>query len=242
MRRSCCFKVGDQVVRSRRMMRVLTLGTFVGLWVVAACVFGEAAAPTDAPTPTATPAPLSSGPSPAPPHVRLDLEDGIVVAFAGDLNVDRRAYVTHVPTGAQAVLDADGNVSERLDLPGMRSVQLDALLAHPDKMARIKAGLDFPGSWPENSIADWLDFIYFNDAFYYGRTGPPIDESQLDSLLYRVAFTLDHNLLPIGYVIKNGDAAFLAPGTAIYSIVAEDHSRRLAALSSGEVLLYQRSP
>ena len=79
----------------------------------------EAATTTILPDPTQTPElPLPgsvAATTPLPEYVRLDLEDGIVVAFADDPSLGRIAYVTHVPSGAQAVLDAKGNMIGRED-------------------------------------------------------------------------------------------------------------------------------
>ena len=66
-----------------------------------------------------------------------------------------------------------------------------------------------------------------------------LEGSQLGPLVYRVAFSLDANLLPNDYQIQDGDAAFLKPGTAIHSVNGYDPSKWLAAIVDGEVLLFE---
>ena len=69
-----------------------------------------------------------------PPLQRLglDLGDGVVVALMKGLSPDmsdKVAYVTHVPSGSQAVLDRDGQVIDRHDGWDDGPDRLDAVLA-----------------------------------------------------------------------------------------------------------------
>ena len=201
-------------------------------------------------TPSPTPEPPPTGSTArATDHVRIDFNDGIVVAFADDSSLGRIAYVTHVPSGTQAVLDAEGTVIERHDSPGSDGGLLDVVLGDVDAMARIQEGLRYERPLPGDSIGDWyIDFIRFDGVSYYtkwrmeGATLTPerLDESQLGPVLYRVAFSLDANQLPIGYQMQDGDAVGLRPGTAIHSVIGYDPSQRLAALVNGKALLYER--
>ena len=196
--------------------------------------------PTALPISTATPAPLSAGSaSKVPEHIRLDLDGGIVVAFADDPALGRIAYVTHVESGAQLVLDAEGNVTERYDSLGNYGRLLDLALADSDSMARIQRGLRYPGTLPRNPIVDWLNLIQFSGVQYSLKEVRQLEGSQLGPLVYRVAFSLDANLLPNAYQIQDGDAAFLKPGTAIHSVNGYDPSKWLAAIVDGEVLLFE---
>ena len=188
----------------------------------------EAATTTVLPDPTQTPElPLPgsvAATAPLPEYVRLDLEDGIVVAFADDPSLGRIAYVTHVPSGAQAVLDAKGNMIGREDSPGKDSTALDFALASGDVVARIKTGLRYDGPLPRDPIGDWIDIIRFDGVVYSSESNHDFNESHLGLVLYRVAFSLDANVLPIGYQIRDGDATYLGPGTAIYSLDGYDPS------------------
>ena len=164
------------------MQAAVIAGILVGLLGLVACA-GEPATQPALPTststpefltaepstaiallaPTPTPEPLPTGTTArAPDHVRLDLDDGIVVAFADDSSLGRIAYVTHVPSGAQAVLDAEGTVIERHGSPGWDSGLLDVVLGDVDAMVRIREGLRYEGSLLRNPIADWLDVIRFS--------------------------------------------------------------------------------
>ena len=67
-----------------------------------------------------------------------------------------------------------------------------------------------------------------------------MDQSMLGPVLYRVAFSLDANLLPSGYQAQNGDAALLVLGTPIYSIDGYSPFDKLAAIVEGEVWLFER--
>ena len=250
------------------MQAAVIAGILVGLLGLVACA-GQPATQTARPTstpellteepstatallaPTPTPEPLPTGTTArAPDHVRLDLDDGIVVAFADDSSRGRIAYVTHVPSGAQAVLDAEGAVIERHGSPGGDGGLLDVVLEDVNAMARIQEGLRYKGSLLRNPIADWLDVIRFSGIEYHRSSHPhsgasdgeqQLDQSHLGTVLYRVAFSLDANLVPVGYRPQDGDAAYLGPGTAIHRVKVYDPSQRLAAVVDGEVLLYDRS-
>ena len=200
----------------------------------------EPSPPTAVPTSTATPAPFSAGSaSKVPEHIRLDLDDGIVVAFADDPALGRIAYVTHVASGSQLVLDAETNVTERYDSPSNYGRLLDLALADSDSMAQVLGGLRYPGPLPRNPIADWINLIQFSGVQYGLNGGRQLDGSQLGPLVYRVAFSLDANLLPNDYQIQDGDAAFLKLGTAIHIVIGYDPSKWLAAIVDGEVMLFE---
>ena len=256
--------------RGRRLQAAVIAGILVGLLGLVACA-GEPATQPALPTststpefltaepstaiallaPTPTPEPLPTGTTArAPDHVRLDLDDGIVVAFADDSSLGRIAYVTHVPSGAQAVLDAEGTVIERHGSPGWDSGLLDVVLGDVDAMVRIREGFRYEGSLLRNPIADWLDVIRFSGIEYHRSSHPhrgasdgeqQLERSHLGTVLYRVAFSLDANLVPVGYRPPDGDAAYLGPGTAIHRVKGYDPSQRLAAVVDGEVLLYDKS-
>ena len=208
---------------------------------------------TPTPTPTPTPEPIMpSSASKVPEHIRLDLDNGVVVAFADDPNRGRIAYVTHVRSGAQAVLDREGKVLERHDSPVVDGDLLDATLKDGDSMKRIRRGLGHEGALIRDPITTWVDVFHFGGASY-GRASKrgdsvsngerELDQSDLGLVVYRVAFCLSCNIeLPMGYRAQDGDASLLQPGTAIHSIKGHDPSLKLASVVNGKILLYERRP
>ena len=202
---------------------------------------------------TPTPEPIMPGSaSKAPEHIRLDLDNGVVVAFADDPNRGRIAYVTHVRSGAQVVLDREGKVLERHDSPMVDGDLLDATLKDGDSMKRIRRGLGHEGVLIRDPITTWVDVFHFGGASY-GRASKrgdsvsngerELDQSDLGPVVYRIAFCLSCNIgLPMGYQPQDGDAALLRPGTSIHSVKGHDPNLKLAAVVNGKVLLYERRP
>ena len=202
---------------------------------------------------TPTPEPIMPGSaSKAPGHIRLDLDNGVVVAFADDPNRGRIAYVTHVRSGAQVVLDREGKVLERHDSPMVDGDLLDATLKDGDSMKRIRRGLGHEGVLIRDPITTWVDVFHFGGASY-GRASKrgdsvsngerELDQSDLGPVVYRIAFCLSCNIgLPMGYQPQDGDAALLRPGTSIHSVKGHDPNLKLAAVVNGKVLLYERRP
>ena len=98
---------------------------------------------------------------------------------------------------------------------------------------------------PGNAIMDWVNFIRFGGHEYLSKArwgeDDQVEESRLGEVLYRVAFHVDANLVPGDYRPRDGDAAFLPPGTAIHSVDGYSPSEALAAVVDGEVWLFKRS-
>ncbi len=127
----------------------------------------------------------------------------------------------------------------------------DVVLGDTDAMGRIQGGLrEYEGRLSENRVDDWIPFIRFNGVYYYATwkqdgktlTAQQLDQSQLETVLYRVAFRLDANRRPADFQIQDGDAAGLEPGTAIYSVVGYDPSVRLGAVVNDDVILLFERP
>ncbi|MBI4336651.1 MAG: hypothetical protein HY683_02325 [Chloroflexi bacterium] len=203
-------------------------------------------------SPTPTPTPLLPGqltPRPAPERVRLDLGDGIVVAFVEGLLADlpgKVVYVTHVPSGTQVVLDREGRIVERHDGRGDGPARMDAVLADEAAMGRIMAGLrSAEDARPRQSAIDWVPFIKFGGVTYVQnwRFGTAEGERQpmeddLGTELYRVAFRLDGNV-GVTYRSEDGDAAYLNPGTRVYAVKGYDPQFRLAAVADRRVRVFE---
>ena len=197
------------------------------------------------PTPTPEPRPVSFDDHVMPPeYVRLDFDNQIVVAFVDDQGLGRVAYVTHVPTGAQAVLNNKGKVVERHSATGNGDAILEVTLSDADAMSQIQGGFLYEEDLPGNGFMDWVNFIRFGGSEYLSKGkrggGDQVEKSRLGEVLYRVAFHVDANLVPGDYRPRAGDAAFLSPGTAIHSVDGYSPSEVLAAVVDGEVWLFDR--
>ncbi len=205
------------------------------------------------PTPTATPSPKPPGsitPVPASEGYRLDLGVGVVVAFAEGLSPKfsgKIAYVTHVPTGSQLVLDPDGEIIDRHDGRDDGPDRLDAVLADQATVDRIVEGLKGDGDLrPRQTAADWAHSIQFGGITYLAKGslgGPIITEGEralttedLGSELYRVAFRTEGYS---GYPHLDGDATYLNPGTPVYGVEGYVQEFRLAILEDGGVRLFE---
>ncbi len=196
---------------------------------------------------TPTPEPLHPGTKRTmpPDHVRLDLDPKVVVAFIDDDDRGRIAYVTHVPSGTQVALDAESNVFEKHSGSTAGDRAINMALRDADVRERIRRGLQYEGDLPGNAIMDWVNFIRFGGHEYLSKArrggGDQVEESRLGEVLYRVAFHVDANLVPGDYRPRDGDAAFLPPGTAIHSVDGHSPSETLAAAVDGEVWLFRKS-
>jgi hypothetical protein len=203
-------------------------------------------------TPTPAPTPQLPGeitPCPAPEHLRLDLGDGVVVAFVQGLSVERPgkvAYVTHVPSGSQAVLDREGQVIEHYDRRGDGPARLWEVLADEAAMESIIASLQSDNdAEPRQSIIDWVPFVKFGGVTYLQnwRSGTAegerlLTDDDVGPELYRVAFRLD-GYVGADYRSQDGDAAYLDPGTPVYAVKGYAPEFRLATASDGQVTLFE---
>ena len=214
---------------------------------------GPGAQVQQVPPPTATPSPKLPGsitPAPASESFRLDLGGGVVVAFVEGLSPKfsgKVAYVTHVPTGFQLVLDPEGEIIDRHDGRDDGPDRLDAVLADQATVDRIVEGLQGDDDLrPRETAADWVHSIQFGGITYLAKGslgGPIITEGEraltiedLGSEIYRVAFRIEGYS---GYSHQDGDATYLNPGTPIYAVKGYSPEFRLAALEDGTPRLFE---
>ena len=214
---------------------------------------GPGAQVQQVPPPTATPSPKLPGsitPAPASESFRLDLGGGVVVAFVEGLSPKfsgKVAYVTHVPTGSQLVLDPEGEIIDRHDGRDDGPDRLDAVLADQATVDRIVEGLQGDDDLrPRETVADWVHSIQFGGITYLAKGslgGPIITEGEraltiedLGSEIYRVAFRIEGYS---GYSHQDGDATYLNPGTPIYAVKGYSPEFRLAALEDGTPRLFE---
>jgi hypothetical protein len=95
-----------------------------------------------------------------------------------------------------------------------------------------------PSSGGQNVVIDWVNFIRFHGITYL-TTPDALPASQLGSVFDTVQFKLDGNVHDPNYHAKDGDAAFLEAGTAVYTVKGYKSAFRLAAHFAGHIQLYE---
>jgi hypothetical protein len=92
-----------------------------------------------------------------------------------------------------------------------------------------------------NAMIDWVDFVQVGSTQYVAGLQSPtvLAESQLGPEFARVKFKVSGNVCDPKYRVKDGDAAFLEPGTPIYQVNGHATAEQLAARSNGAILVYQ---
>ncbi|MYA60321.1 MAG: hypothetical protein F4X40_07180 [Chloroflexi bacterium] len=212
------------------------------LLVVAACGVSE---------------PLSGSRAPIQDH-RLDLGAGVVAAFVEDASLEppsRVAYVTHVVSGEQVVVNCEGRIVDRHPGRGGGADRMDEALSDGAAMERIMEGLCRDrGEGASTGRIDvveisWVPSVRFGGITYVenwhanepstveGERAPNLRDL-LGPKLHRVAFTVaDH--AGSGYILQDGDATLLAPGTPVHAVEGYAHEFRLAALADGRVEMFE---
>lgn len=95
---------------------------------------------------------------------------------------------------------------------------------------------------PGSSIVCWFDFVKVGEITYLGidlTAGRDIKATDLGDQIGAVAFKLDGNVSDPDYQTKDGDAAFLEPGTPIYRVKGYAASFRVAAKEGDKIYLYE---
>jgi hypothetical protein len=98
-----------------------------------------------------------------------------------------------------------------------------------------------PGSSSACNVAiDWINFIQVGSTQYVA--GPAsttaLAESDLGPVYARVKFKVSGNVCDPNYRLKDGDTAFLDPGTPIYELIGNPPSQKLAARFNGSLVVY----
>lgn len=194
----------------------------------------------------------SAMPPPVLDNYRLDLGSDLAVAFVEGLTPEmseKVAYVTHVPSGSQAILNRDGRVLERHDGRADGRSRLDEVLGDEGQMPRIMAVLTNGGdASPQPHTITWVPMVKFDGIQYMRRRNPvgkitradhaDLTTEHLGPELYRVAFRLDGYAGPF-YRSLDGDATFLNPGTQVYAVKGYAPEFRLATLEGDSPTLYE---
>jgi hypothetical protein len=103
------------------------------------------------------------------------------------------------------------------------------------------AACQLPGSSSScNAQIDWVNFIQVGSTQYVAGPQSPIvlQESELGSVYAHVKFKVSGHICDPNYRLKDGDAAFLDPGTPIYQVKGQPSSQQLAALFNGSIVVY----
>ena len=89
---------------------------------------------------------------------------------------------------------------------------------------------------------DWADVVqvggitYSAGLLYAGRA---LRDEDLGSEIAQVTAKLNGNVKPLGYALKDGDAAYLEPGTSLYAVNGYRPTFRLAARRGGRPVLFE---
>src|ERR1700704_4690550 len=104
------------------------------------------------------------------------------------------------------------------------------------------AGCQLPGSTPTcNTMIDWVNFVQVGSTQYVAgpESSVVLQESDLGPVYAKVKFKVSGNVCDPNYKLKDGDAAFLDPGTPIYQVNGHPAGEELAARFNGSIVLYR---
>ena len=107
----------------------------------------------------------------------------------------------------------------------------------------LTAACQLPGSTSTCNVQiDWVNFIEVGSTQYVAEPGASpevLQESDLGSVYAHVKYKVSGNVCDPNYRVKDGDAAFLDPGTPIYQISGHPPSEKLAARFNGTIVIYR---
>jgi hypothetical protein len=92
-----------------------------------------------------------------------------------------------------------------------------------------------------NAQIDWVNFIQVGSTQYVAGPQPSTDleDGDLGPVYAKVKFKVSGNVCDPGYQLRDGDAAFLDPGTPIYVVAGHPPGEELAAQFSGVLVVYR---
>ena len=106
-----------------------------------------------------------------------------------------------------------------------------------DRQAEVPAGCASGGG---TAHIDWVNFVKFEGIMYNGDGAHgPLDKSDLGPVFDETRCEISDNVTDPEYDTRDGDAAYLSPGTPLYEVKGYDPSFRLAAKWRGEWVLYE---
>ena len=88
---------------------------------------------------------------------------------------------------------------------------------------------------------DWVNFVQVGSTQYVAGPSTPtvVKESDLGPVYAQVKFRVSENICDPNYRLKDGDAAFLEPGTPIYQVSGRPPGEQLAARFNGTIVVYR---
>lgn len=101
-------------------------------------------------------------------------------------------------------------------------------------------GQTSPGG--QGMLIDWVDFVQFGRITYQAVSARPVralSAHDLGPVFATVHFQLNGHVHTANYRSKDGDAAYLAPGTPMYMVKGYSPAFRLAAYEHGSLTLYE---
>jgi len=150
---------------------------------------------------------------------------------------------------AEPIADDDLSAMQVLDrYPGGRPDVRPAMASRPVvglMAALVMAACQIPGSPASCNVQiDWVDFVQVGSTQYVAGPQSPtvIQEIDLGPVFAHVRFKVSGNVCDPNYKLKDGDAAFLDPGTAIYEVRGHPPTEVLAARRNGQILRYAAMP
>jgi hypothetical protein len=108
--------------------------------------------------------------------------------------------------------------------------------------ALLMAACTLPGSRSScNAQIEWVNFIEVGSTQYVAgpQSQTVLEESDLGTVYAHVKFKVSGNICDPHYRVKDGDAAFLDPGTAIYQVKGHAVGEELAARFNGQIVAYK---
>jgi hypothetical protein len=106
----------------------------------------------------------------------------------------------------------------------------------------LAAACQLPGSSSGcHAQIDWVNFIQVGSTqFVAGPQSPTVlQESDLGPVYAHVKFKVSGKVCDPSYRLKDGDAAFLDPGTPIYQVNGQSPAVELAARFRGQIVGYK---
>ena len=92
-----------------------------------------------------------------------------------------------------------------------------------------------------NIQIDWVDFVQVGTTQFVAGMDPPVTvtQDQLGAVVAHVKFRVDGNVCDPSYRPKDGDAAFLDPGTPVYAVSGFPTTELLAAKRDGQIVAFR---